>query len=72
MPRKMSQIVFILFALAFVQIVRSQTLQCRDAVEALLDNDQCVFRQNPSAVCTGSCGILATTVLDDCESSHVS
>ena len=67
--KKMSQILFALFALAFVQLAKSQTTECTDATSAL--SDQCIYLLNTfdPAACSGTCGTQWAAVYSDCQSS---
>ena len=60
---------FALFALAFVQLAKSQTTECTDAIGAL--SDQCIYLLNTynPASCSGTCGTQWAAVYSDCRSS---
>ena len=65
----MIRIILALFSLAFVQVVRSQTVECVGAITAV--DDQCidlVATANP-VVCNETCGSQLTAVQNACESS---
>ena len=65
----MRQILFALFALTFVQLAKSQTTECTDAIGAL--SDQCIYLLNTynPASCSGTCGAQWAAVYSDCRSS---
>ena len=70
----MSRIVFALFVLAFVQVVRGQSQACSDAVTAFVLNNHCLTLLNTAdpSLCFGTCGILAGAVLTACQNDNVS
>ena len=70
----MSRIVFAFFALAFVQVVRSQSSECQDAISGLYGNDECLglFEAANPSVCSGMCEVLLDTFQTACEDSRVS
>ena len=65
----MSQILFALFALAFVQLVKSQTTACLDAVNDF--SDQCIDLVNTldPTVCSGTCGTQWIVIYNACLTS---
>ena len=71
---KMRGIVFALFALAFMQVVRGQSQACSDAVTAFVLNNRCLTLLNTAdpSLCFGTCGILADAVLAACQNDNVS
>ena len=66
---KMSKILFALFALSFVQLAKSQTDACVDAINAV--SDQCIDTLgmlDPSG-CTGTCGTQLAAAESACQTS---
>ena len=67
----MNRIIIVLFALAFVQLVSSQTT-CSDARTALLNNITCLTTTDVATVCNGTCRTIFDNIRSNCDNDTVS
>ena len=64
----MNRIIIAIFALAFVQLVSSQTA-CQQANLDYATDATCPGSTDPSVVCMGSCRTLIDNVISNCDNT---
>ena len=63
----MNRIIIAFFALAFVQLVSSQT-PCLDAIAALGSDLTCAGATDAATICMGTCRTLYDNIISSCDS----
>ena len=65
----MKRIIIAVFTLIFVQLVKSETQACIDAITVRAGNDICtgVNGTDPNILCMGTCRNLIDNIIDNCD-----